>query len=62
MLDELPLFALIRPQASPGAAAGPSPVEQAVDELKPDEMTPRAALDAVYRLKALRQNRAKPQR
>jgi DNA mismatch repair protein MutS len=62
MLDELPLFAVIRPQASPGLAAAPSPVEQAVDELKPDEMTPRAALDAVYHLKALRQNRVKPQR
>jgi DNA mismatch repair protein MutS len=62
MLDELPLFAVMRPQASPGAAAAPSPVEQAVDQLKPDEMTPRAALDAVYHLKALRQNRLKPQR
>ncbi len=62
MLDELPLFAVMRPQASSNAAAAPSPVEQAVDELKPDEMTPRAALDAVYHLKALRQNRLKPQR
>jgi DNA mismatch repair protein MutS len=52
-LDELPLFAVSRPV--PAEPAGPSPIENAVDELKPDELTPRAALDAIYRLKALRQ-------
>ena len=52
-LDELPLFAVSRPV--PAEPAGPSPIENAVDELKPDELSPRAALDAIYRLKALRQ-------
>jgi len=54
-LDELPLFAVSRPVP---AEAGPSPIDIAVDELKPDELTPRAALDAIYRLKALRQGGA----
>jgi len=53
-LDELPLFAVSRPAAQQ-ERAGPSPVEAALDSMSPDEMTPRAALDAIYRLKALRQ-------
>ena len=59
-LDELPLFALTRPPAA--EPAGPSAVELAVDELNPDDLSPRAALDAVYRLKALRQEKRKPKR
>jgi len=61
-LDELPLFALTRPQESPPETAAPSLVEKAVDELRPDEMSPRAALDTLYRLKALQQGRPKPER
>ncbi len=53
-LDELPLFAVSRTVA-PAPPSGPSPVEQAVDELSPDDLSPRSALDALYRLKALRQ-------
>ena len=60
-LDELPLFAVSR-SAAPAEATGPSPVEQAVDALKPDDLSPRAALDAVYRLKALRQGGSEPER
>jgi DNA mismatch repair protein MutS len=59
-LDELPLFALTRPQTA--ESAGPSAVELAVDELNPDDLSPRAALDAVYRLKALRQEKRKQKR
>jgi DNA mismatch repair protein MutS len=55
-LDELPLFAVSRPVAA--EPAGPSPLETAVDALQPDELTPRAALEAIYRLKALRQGGA----
>jgi DNA mismatch repair protein MutS len=59
-LDELPLFALIRPPAA--EPAGPSAVELAVDGLNPDDMSPRSALDAVYRLKALRQEKRQKKR
>jgi DNA mismatch repair protein MutS len=50
-LAELPLFAASAPAAAP--PAGPGPVEQAVAELDPDGMSPREAMDALYRLKAL---------
>jgi DNA mismatch repair protein MutS len=59
-LDDLPLFsAAPRPVATVAEApAGPSALEAAVDELAPDELTPRAALEILYRLKALRQDTA----
>ncbi len=54
-LDDLPLFAAARPKAAPIAmpAAGPSPSDEALQALNPDEMTPRAALEALYKLKEL---------
>ncbi len=60
-LDELPLFAVSR-TVTAAPSAGPSPVEKAVDELQPDELSPRAALEALYRLKALRRGRSEPER
>jgi DNA mismatch repair protein MutS len=59
MVDDLPLFAAARP-ASPAPAgsapapAGPDPLRAALDAIDPDELTPREALDARYRLKAER--------
>ena len=59
-LDELPLFAAARPKSAvPLVSSGPSPVESALDDIKPDELSPKAALDALYRLKALREGVAK---
>jgi len=51
LAEDLPLFAATRPAAAP--APGPSPVEAALAEILPDELTPRAALDVLYRLKSL---------
>ncbi len=51
-LDELPLFAAERP-AGQRAEAQPSAAEQALAALRPDELTPKAALDKLYELKAL---------
>jgi DNA mismatch repair protein MutS len=48
-LDDLPLFAAARPAPSPE----PSKVDAALAGIDPDEMTPREALDALYRLKGL---------
>jgi DNA mismatch repair protein MutS len=48
-LDDLPLFAAARP-APP---AEPSKIERALAGIDPDELTPREALDALYRLKGL---------
>ncbi len=50
-LDELPLFAsLAEPPAAP---LGPGPVETALANLDIDGLSPREALDALYRLKGL---------
>ncbi len=46
----LPLFAA----PSPAPPIEPDPVAKALDALDPDALTPREALDALYRLKALR--------
>jgi DNA mismatch repair protein MutS len=50
VLDDLPLFAH---QPAP-APKGKDPVHEALDAVRPDEMTPRQAIDALYQLKKLR--------
>jgi DNA mismatch repair protein MutS len=62
LLDELPLFAVARSQELLVENEGSSPVAEAIDALKPDELTPRAALDEIYRLKSLRNAETKPKR
>ena len=57
-LDDLPLFAAT-PAPVEAVAAGPSPAEALLDGTNADELTPRAALDLVYRLKELRTGAAK---
>ena len=54
-LEDLPLFAAV---AEPEARFGPSPVEEALKALDPDGMSPREALDALYKLKGLLAGRA----
>jgi len=53
LVDDLPLFAFPA-AAPPPAAPRVDPLRAALHALNPDEMTPREALDALYRLKALR--------
>jgi DNA mismatch repair protein MutS len=51
-LDDLPLFAARpRPPAAP-AAERPDALRLALAAIEPDEMTPKEALEALYRLKA----------
>jgi DNA mismatch repair protein MutS len=47
-LDDLPLFA-----SAAEPAATPDPVLAAIGEIEPDSLTPREALEALYRLKKL---------
>jgi DNA mismatch repair protein MutS len=56
LIDELPLFAAITPPVPSAGQMGdePDPVREALDSLDPDDMTPRAALEALYSLKTLR--------
>lgn len=54
VVEDLPLFAALKeaePTAEPETV--PSAAEEALAKLDPDSMTPREALDALYRLKAL---------
>ncbi len=54
LIDDLPLFAaLSRTAAVEPAAPEPSAVDRLLAETNADDLTPRAALDLVYRLKAL---------
>lgn len=50
LIDDLPLFAAAPPPA-PAAAPATSPLENLMQDVHPDELTPRAALDLVYKLK-----------
>ncbi|MCK0197979.1 DNA mismatch repair protein MutS [Ancylobacter sp. 6x-1] len=57
ILDDLPLFASLNraPPAAPAASADPvaEAVKAALTGIDPDELTPREALEALYRLKGL---------
>ncbi|WP_310113389.1 DNA mismatch repair protein MutS [Azospirillum sp. BE72] len=59
LAEDLPLFsaALKRPapkaEPVPEVPAGPSPVEEALAGIDPDSLTPRQALDELYRLRGL---------
>ncbi len=52
LADDLPLFRAAR-RAAPEPAATPSPAEDLLRDIRPDELTPREALEVLYRLKAL---------
>jgi DNA mismatch repair protein MutS len=60
LMEDLPLFAAATASGRAGEAqddaeigARPSPVEAALAALNPDELTPKGALEALYRLKEL---------
>ncbi|MBC6440735.1 MAG: DNA mismatch repair protein MutS [Rhodospirillales bacterium] len=55
LADDLPLFQAARtvPAPTAGPPSGPSPLELALDDVRPDELTPRQALELIYRLKDL---------
>ena len=50
LVDDLPLFAVA---ARPPAAPAPSPVEDRLRALAPDDLSPREALALVYELRGL---------
>lgn len=49
-LDDLPLFAVAEPAAPPPSSA----LKDALSAIEPDELSPREALEALYRLKAIK--------
>ena len=52
LAEDLPLFAALGDQP---ARAGPAPsaVEEALADVNPDDLSPREALDVLYRLRGL---------
>lgn len=50
VLDDLPLFA----HSAPPEPKGKDPVYEALDTMRPDEMTPREAIETLYQLKKIR--------
>jgi DNA mismatch repair protein MutS len=57
-LEDLPLFALLaEPDPEPGDEA-PDSVREALHAVDPDSLSPREALEAIYRLKALATGKA----
>ncbi len=54
LADDLPLFQAVMHEPTKAAPEqGPSPLEKAITEIAPDELTPREALEMLYRLKDL---------
>ena len=53
LADDLPLFNAARRHAEPAPEPRGSPAEALLREIHPDELTPREALDLVYKLKGL---------
>jgi DNA mismatch repair protein MutS len=54
LADDLPLFRALPAHAGAIApAAGPSAIEDALAAVEPDALTPREALEVIYRLRAL---------
>ena len=56
LADDLPLFSAARRVHSPVPAAAESAAEALLRDIRPDELTPREALDLLYRLRALAAN------
>ncbi len=52
-LDDLPLFAASRPTSPASQPTGANPVAAAVAALNPDDMSPKEALEALYRLRQM---------
>lgn len=54
LADDLPLFAtLMEPAMAAAEPVGPSVTDAALSAINPDEMSPKEALDALYKLKSL---------
>jgi DNA mismatch repair protein MutS len=52
LADDLPLFRAARPMPA-APEAKPSPIEEALRDVRPDELSPREALELLYQLKGL---------
>jgi DNA mismatch repair protein MutS len=53
LADDLPLFSAVVTTAKPTGASEPSALERALAEINPDELTPKEALEVLYRLRRM---------
>jgi DNA mismatch repair protein MutS len=53
LVDDLPLFSAAARREAPAAAPQRDELRDSIAAIDPDELTPREALDLLYRLKAL---------
>jgi len=54
LADDLPLFsAAVATASKPSGVSEPSALERTLAEINPDELTPKEALEVLYRLRAL---------
>ncbi|TNF20227.1 MAG: DNA mismatch repair protein MutS [Rhodobacteraceae bacterium] len=53
VIDDLPLFSAMQAAAPPAARPEPSPIEDRLKALHPDELSPREALQVLYELKGM---------
>ena len=53
LADDLPLFASVQKKVAEEEVERFSPVEEALEAVNPDELTPREALEKLYEIKAL---------
>ncbi|MDH3264012.1 MAG: DNA mismatch repair protein MutS, partial [Paracoccaceae bacterium] len=53
LIDDLPLFNAAPRQAGKAPAPGRSPLEERLEAIHPDELTPREALELLYEIKGL---------
>jgi DNA mismatch repair protein MutS len=56
LADDLPLFSAASPRPQSGVAKGNLALEQALGNIHPDELSPKEALEALYKLRALLRN------
>jgi DNA mismatch repair protein MutS len=54
LADDLPLFSAVVASTPKGSGVSePSALERAMAEINPDELTPKEALEALYRLRGI---------
>ena len=53
LIDDLPLFSVVLKQETPKAQVQVNELQQALDAIRPDDLSPREALEALYRLKEI---------
>ncbi|MFK4825174.1 DNA mismatch repair protein MutS [Paenochrobactrum sp. BZR 588] len=53
LIDDLPLFSVVLKQETPKTQVQANELQHALDAIRPDDLSPREALEALYRLKEI---------